>query len=258
MFPSNEVKYQVKYKEEKNWIPISSAHEHLISNIQSGEQTIWFRSQKEGGYEWSIPLKVEFIVSKPWYFTFWGIFIGLIILLFLFFILKRFIVQKQLLKIEKEKYQKLKEDNYQNEIIQRNKQFTTYTLHLIQKNEAMRALQAAIFELKRSLGERSQSKLKHILSLIDFSFRNDDEWERFKFYFEEIHQGFFEKLLLIYPELTAQELRLCALIRLNLSINELASILGISIESVKTARFRLKKKLKTDSIHHLIDIIMQI
>jgi DNA-binding CsgD family transcriptional regulator len=122
----------------------------------------------------------------------------------------------------------------------------------------MKALQTAIFDLKRSLGERSQSKLKHILSLIDFSFRNDNEWEKFKFYFEEIHQGFFEKLLHFYPDLTSQELRLCALIRLNLSISALASILGISEESVKTARFRLKKKLKTDSIHQLMDKIMRI
>jgi DNA-binding CsgD family transcriptional regulator len=45
---------------------------------------------------------------------------------------------------------------------------------------------------------------------------------------------------------------------LNLSITELASILGISVESVKTARFRLRKKLNAASIHHLIDIIMQI
>jgi DNA-binding CsgD family transcriptional regulator len=170
----------------------------------------------------------------------------------------RFLAQKRQLQLERDKYLKLKEESYQKELIQRDKQFTTYTLQLIQKNESMRALQAAVFDLKRSLGERSQSKLKHILSLIDFSFRNDDEWERFKFYFEEIHQGFFEKLLFVFPDLTAQELRLCALIRLNLSITELASILGISVESVKTARFRLRKKLNAASIHHLIDIIMQI
>lgn len=110
----------------------------------------------------------------------------------------RFLAQKRQLQLERDKYLKLKEESYQKELIQRDKQFTTYTLQLIQKNESMRALQAAVFDLKRSLGERSQSKLKHILSLIDFSFRNDDEWERFKFYFEDIHQGFFEKLLFVF------------------------------------------------------------
>jgi ligand-binding sensor domain-containing protein/DNA-binding CsgD family transcriptional regulator len=258
MFPSNEVKYQVKSNGSKKWTQITSDYEHLISSINSGKHLIWFRSQKAGGYEWSYPIKIEIIVSKPWYFTFWGLSLGFIILLIFIYIFSRFIIQKRLLIIEKEKYHKLKEESYHNEIIQKDKQFTTYTLHLIQKNEALRSLQTAIFELKRSLGERSQSKLKHILSLIDFSFRNDDEWERFKFYFEEIHHGFFEKLLRLYPDITSSELRLCALIRLNLSINEIASILGISVESVKTARFRLKKKLKSDSIHDLIEIIMQI
>lgn len=71
--------------------------------------------------------------------------------------------------------------------------------------------------------------MKHILSLIDFSFRNDEEWDRFKLYFEEIHQGFFERLLLRYPDLTAQDLRLCALIKLNLRLSEMASILGFKL-----------------------------
>ena len=258
MFPSNEVKYQIKYDEDSNWYPITSGSEHLISNIGSGKVTFWFRSQRAGGFEWSVPLKVELNVSKPWYFSFWGVFLCLFVFFVSVTLVVRFLAQKRQLQLERDKYLKLKEESYQKELIQRDKQFTTFTLQLIQKNESMRALQAAVFDLKRSLGERSQSKLKHILSLIDFSFRNDDEWERFKFYFEEIHQGFFEKLLFVFPDLTAQELRLCALIRLNLSITELASILGISVESVKTARFRLRKKLNAASIHHLIDIIMQI
>lgn len=258
MFPSDEVKYQVKSERNANWQPITSNSEHLISNLTPGKKSFWFRSQRAGGFEWSVPYKIDVFVSNPWFLSFGGIILCLGSFLATVLIVNRLIGQKRQLRLEKERYQKLKEENYQNEIIQRDKQFTTYTLHLIQKNESMRALQAAVFELKRSLGERSQSKLKHILSLIDFSFRNDDEWERFKFYFEEIHQGFFEKLLHLYPDLTAQELRLCALIRLNLSIAALASILGISEESVKTARFRLKKKLKTDSIHQLIDVIMQI
>jgi ligand-binding sensor domain-containing protein/DNA-binding CsgD family transcriptional regulator len=258
IFPSHEVKYQVKYQNSNQWLPISSSHEHLISNMSSGRQVIWFRSQKEGGYEWSIPLKVEINVSKPWYFTTWGIMLLLSCLFLSFYILNRFLAQKRLLHLEKEKYQKLKEQAYQNEIIQKDKQFAAYTLHLIQKNEDLKNLQAAIYDLKRSLGERSQSKLKRILSLINFSFKNDEEWDRFRYYFEDIYRGFFEKLLSMYPDLTPQDLRLCALIRLNLSINEQASILGISIDSIKTARFRLKKKFSLDSIHQLMDVIMQI
>jgi ligand-binding sensor domain-containing protein/DNA-binding CsgD family transcriptional regulator len=258
MFPSNEVKYQVKSEKNSKWQPTTSNSEHLLSSLTSGKKSFWFRSQRSGGYEWSIPLKIDINVAKPWFLSFWGLLVCIGSIVATMLIILRFLAQKRQLYLEKLKYQRLKEENFKNEIIQRDKQFTTYTLHLIQKNESMKALQTAIFDLKRSLGERSQSKLKHILSLIDFSFRNDNEWEKFKFYFEEIHQGFFEKLLHFYPDLTSQELRLCALIRLNLSISALASILGISEESVKTARFRLKKKLKTDSIHQLMDKIMRI
>mgnify|MGYP001793055599 FL=1 len=70
--------------------------------------------------------------------------------------------------------------------------------------------------------------------------------------------GFFENLKQQYPELSLLELRHCALIRLNLSISETATILGISAESVKTARFRMRKKMTLASQPEMIEAIMRI
>ncbi|NJO89463.1 MAG: hypothetical protein HC831_11285 [Chloroflexia bacterium] len=46
-----------------------------------------------------------------------------------------------------------------------------------------------------------------------------------------------------YPDLTPNELKLCALTKLNLNIKETASLLNISPNSVKVARYRLKKRM---------------
>ena len=68
---------------------------------------------------------------------------------------------------------------------------------------------------------------------------------------------FFAKILKDYkPDLSNYELKLCALIRLNLNMKEMATILGISAESVKTARYRLRKKLALSREENLIDFIM--
>ena len=72
---------------------------------------------------------------------------------------------------------------------------------------------------------------------------NDDPRKDFDLHFVQIHPDFYKKLLAEYPKLTQNELRLCAFIKSNLSVKEIASINGISAESVKTARKRLRKAL---------------
>lgn len=52
-----------------------------------------------------------------------------------------------------------------------------------------------------------------------------------------------KKLLTDFPKLTQNELRLCAFVKSNLSVKEIAAINGISADSVKTARKRLRKSL---------------
>lgn len=80
--------------------------------------------------------------------------------------------------------------------------------------------------------------IRNLKTLIKDDARND-----FDLHFVQIHPDFYQKLLTEYPRLTQNELRLCAFIKSNLSIKEIAAINGISAESVKTARKRLRKSL---------------
>jgi DNA-binding CsgD family transcriptional regulator len=80
----------------------------------------------------------------------------------------------------------------------------------------------------------------------------DKDWDGFRLHFEKVNNGFFEKIQSQYPSLSAKDLKLCALMKLNLETKEIASILDISPESVKVARHRLRKKfdLPTDQSLH--------
>ena len=126
------------------------------------------------------------------------------------------------------------------------------------KNQALKELQTKIFKSMRSSDKSSYGEFKSLLETIDFSFRNDEEWANFQKFFEEVHVGFFENLKTNHSQITSQDLRHCALIRLNLSLLEVATIMGISTESVKTSRFRLRKKMNIESQHELVDYIMKI
>lgn len=141
-------------------------------------------------------------------------------------------------------YMQLKEKQLREQIEFKNKQITTHALNIIQKNESLRKLKGHLESIVKHNGRIALTDIRRTLRVIDDSFRLDKDWEDFSLYFEQIHTGFYSKLKLSYPDLTPHELRHCALIRLNLTLAECASIMGISHDSIKVARSRLRKKLK--------------
>ncbi len=77
-------------------------------------------------------------------------------------------------------------------------------------------------------------------------------------YFEEINKNFYSRLKQINSELTNNDHRLCALIKLNMTSKEMASVLNIAPSSIKSARYRLKKKLNLDIDADLEEFIRKI
>ncbi len=152
----------------------------------------------------------------------------------------------------------LKEKQLKDQVEFRDKQITTQSLNLVQKNEALKSVKEKLEELAKSHQRISGQDIRKVLKLIDESFKHDKDWEDFKLYFEQIYTGFYAKLKVNCPSLTTLELRHCALIRLNLSVNECASILGISPDSVKVSRSRIRKKLELDQGQNMTDFILSI
>lgn len=72
---------------------------------------------------------------------------------------------------------------------------------------------------------------------------SDQDWELMDKQIEELSSGFTSALLKKHPALSPGDLKLCAFIRLNLSVREISSLLNITEESVHKHRYRLRKKL---------------
>ena len=65
----------------------------------------------------------------------------------------------------------------------------------------------------------------------------------FKAYFEKAYPGYMRRLRSAFPTLSDAEERLFLFIKLNLNRKEVAAMLGISADSVKKTRYRLRKRL---------------
>jgi tetratricopeptide (TPR) repeat protein/DNA-binding CsgD family transcriptional regulator len=139
----------------------------------------------------------------------------------------------------------------------RNKSLTTHTLNMIQKNSVMEEIRETVTEVLRTSSKNESSPVyNRLMRLIDYSFSLDKDWDDFKIYFEQVHHDFFSKVKETHPDLSSGELKLCALIRLNMNLKESSTVLGISPESVKTARYRLRKKLNLEEETNLTDYFL--
>jgi DNA-binding CsgD family transcriptional regulator len=77
----------------------------------------------------------------------------------------------------------------------------------------------------------------------DSAILTDDDWDDFRKRFEKVHSGFLERLKITLPDLSPAETRFIALAKLNLSNKEMAAMLGVSVDAMRTIRYRLRKKL---------------
>ena len=82
-------------------------------------------------------------------------------------------------------------------------------------------------------------------------------WSTFQNNFDLIHKRFFRNLHEKYPELTANDMKICALLRLNLNTKDIANFTHLSIRGVESVRYRLRKKLGIPSEKSLTDFLIE-
>nr|WP_298997707.1 tetratricopeptide repeat protein [uncultured Allomuricauda sp.] len=157
---------------------------------------------------------------------------------------------------QKMKRNKLEKERVDAELAFKKKELTTHALHLAKKNEVLEGLKQKAEELKEN--EESKKGYQQLIRTINFDLQDDNNWENFARYFEEVHKDFNSNVKSKYPQVTSNELRLLALLKMNLSSKEIASILNISPEGIKKARYRLRKKLDITTEDSLQDLVLSL
>ena len=138
---------------------------------------------------------------------------------------------------------KLSEQRLQDELMGKSKELTTHTLHTITKNQILEELKEDILRILKDDARGHKKELKKIVKKIDLNFQRDNDWEDFRNIFDKVHESFFEKLNEKHPELTSKDKRLAALIKLNMNSEDIVTTLAISSDSLRIARYRLRKKM---------------
>jgi len=164
---------------------------------------------------------------------------------------------KELSQAELEK-SKMQEMELKNEIQYKSKQLTTHALNMMQKNAFLQEIQDELMVLNKKASSENKGAFNRLKILIKKNLRSEKDWDLFRLYFEDVNKQFYIELFKINPDLTSNDLKLCALLKLNMNIKESASVMNIEPASVKTARYKLRKKLGLKPEEDLVEVIRQI
>ena len=147
--------------------------------------------------------------------------------------------------------------NYEDDIQKKDRQISSSTLLLTNKNEVLKQL-SEITTRYSDDGKVPREFVREVNAVIGDSLKNDDEWSRFRLHFDAVHPDFFSKLKETSPDLTENDLRLCAYIRIGMRAKQIAEMLHISSDSVNSNRYRLRKKLNLSRGDSLDDFVRKI
>lgn len=83
----------------------------------------------------------------------------------------------------------------------------------------------------------------------------NENWENMTIAFEKLYPTFFDNLLSKFPQLSKNEKRLCALLKLGLSTKDISAITMQSQRAVEVARHRMRTKMELSKDENISDYL---
>jgi len=182
----------------------------------------------------------------------WMLIIGLTLFGISFFFYLNNKRNKQKAIIEKSKKmlteQELKSTNLQNDLLNKEIEFkkkdlTNFAIEITQNQEWAKILLTKFENVKKASLLNKDKKLEELGNEIKDKIFVDIEFQDFYKNVEQLGSSFYEKLNNTAYNLSKTDIRLCSLIRLEINTKQIAILQNISPASVRTSKYRLRKKL---------------
>lgn len=166
--------------------------------------------------------------------------------------------KERLLMMEKKEYERNKKE-MSIKLDHKNRQLTSYTINLSATNAFHKKMEKKINSIELALSQgkpleyitEELKETKNELSHYDTQAVDKD----FRIYFEEVHPCYLKNLSKSYPNLSDNDLRMCAYLFLGMSTKEIAALTFREVRSIESSRNRLRKKLNLPAETNLKDFL---
>ncbi|MEK9601658.1 MAG: triple tyrosine motif-containing protein, partial [Bacteroidota bacterium] len=224
-------------------------------NINSGDPSVTYTNLDPGHYVFSVKynekissLKIH--IAPPYWQTMWFKSVVLIIgLAFIYFLLLFWVRRRE--ASSKRMILQLQNEKLATEVESKNSKLVFSSAQMAHKNELLIELKQNLIDYEK----KPDGNLKSLFRKLDYELKNENYWNEFNLYFNELDHHFLDLITQAHPKLTKNDLRMCSLIRMNLSSKEVASLLNISLRAVEQGRYRLKKRFGISKSIDLVDYI---
>ena len=232
---------------QTTYYQLKDSIDQKVNSIQVHELTLKYQNrEKEKAYQDSLTG-----IEKARYFNLLLVSAsGIIIILLLISI---YLIRQRNRKRAEYKEKQLK--NIEKELVLRQEQLLTFTSQLADRSRIIQELENALNDHPPSPPESEDEVV--LEQLLQMKILTEDDWRVFRLQFELAFPGLMLRLHARYPFLTGAEQRTFLLIRLCSGTREIAELLGISLESVRKAKYRLKKKLNLGENTSIDEFIRQ-
>ncbi|MDB5091718.1 MAG: transcriptional regulator [Mucilaginibacter sp.] len=263
---------------DKEWSNWSVKTEKDYTNLPYGTYTFSVKARNNLGNA-SAPVNYTFTVEPASYQTPWAYFFYVLIITCAIFAAaraqhKKFKAHQKRHEDEQKRLQylhsleldrnekeiiALKNDNLETEINYKNKELATLTMHLVDRGRLLLNIKDELMTLTKKLNIPDPVyQFRSVFKLLSDTDKNDDDWNHFAIYFDQVHNNFLSTMKTKFPGLSSTDLKLCAYLRLNLTSKEIAQLLNISLKGVEISRYRVRKKLNLSTDIHLYDFLIDI
>ena len=251
---------------DEDWRPWTTNAVLSLNNLPRGEYVLKARTRIRNEISKSITTKKIYILP-PWYLSNRMYFIYFILFLALIFLVNKIYVfyykrqRNKLIEVNTRKLElielgnqrelmKVRNEQLQNDIESKNREIAIATMSTLKRNEFLNKIKKDLTDME------SLTKVGQLIKKINKNLKKNDDWQYFEDAFNNADKDFFKEIKAKHQELTNNDLKLCAFLRLNLSSKEIAPLLNISVHSVEIKRYRLRKKMNLSRETRIVDYIM--
>ena len=177
---------------------------------------------------------------------------GLIFLLGLtiYFVYRLQRIKSKAIRIEKQRIEE--------ELDSKKREMTANVMTLLKKNEILSGISKKLLEIEEGA---VKDETKEAISKISDEVRKSKDvelWDEFDVRFRQVHHEFYDTLLQNYPDLSPNEQRMCAFLRMNMSTKDISELTGLDRRTVDNTRYKIRKKMNLDSKTNLISFLSKL
>ncbi|MBB6459655.1 two-component regulator propeller domain-containing protein [Flammeovirga kamogawensis] len=256
----NKYAYKLEGFDEQ-WNYVGDRRIATYTNLDPGRYTFKVKASNNHGVWNNEGATVTLFIDAPYWQTTWFRALLIALLLVIFYFAQKVRMQNvkrkyalNSIQAEREKVE-IQNQNLEKELDTTKSELANITISHLHKNQSLQQIKQKLEEVSVGLANNDKRKIKRIVKDINKESEDHDYWDKFEHQFNKSHDNFLDRFKIEYPDLSKRELRICAYLRMDLDNQEIATLMNVSVRTLETSRYRIRKKIGLENRKSLTKMI---